>query len=211
MFPSYTRREQIADGCVHALGLCASVAAVAALWVIAIPTLPLDATASLIIYGAAMVAMFSFSAAYHLMPVPSWKGILRRFDQAVIFIKIAGTYTPFALVKMGGTAGYTLLGSVWAVALAGATAKLLSMPQWERLSIVLYLALGWGGLLAIQPLILSVPLPALILLGAGGALYTFGVIFYVWASLPYQNAIWHLFVLAATMCHFAAVVTAVFD
>lgn len=211
MYPAYTVRERIADGCVHVFGVTASIVAVITLLIFAIPTLPADATVSLVIYGVAMIAMFSFSAAYNLVSVPSWKGILRRFDQAAIFVKIAGTYTPFALVKMGGAAGYTLLSSVWVVALVGAVAKLLPTPRWDRLSVPLYLALGWAGVFAIQPLVLSVPLDALILLGIGGVLYSVGVIFHVWESLPYQNAIWHLFVLVATVCHFAAVVTAIFE
>jgi len=162
------------------------------------------------VYGLAMIAMFGFSAAYHLIPVPDWKLLLRKLDQAAIFIKIAGTYTPFALVKMGGVAGYTLFGVVWAVALSGAAAKLLVQPKRDWFSVPLYLALGWAGLAAIQPLVMSVPTESLVLLGVGGAIYTVGVLFHIWESLPYQNAIWHLFVLAGTACHFAAVTFAVF-
>jgi hemolysin III len=125
-------------------------------------------------------------------------------------LKIAGTYTPFAIVNVGGIIGYALLSLVWVVALVGAGAKLLLASSWDRTAIVVYLALGWSVLTVIQPLSQSVPINALLLLCLGGGLYSVGVIFHVWRSLPYQNAIWHLFVLAGTACHFAAVTQAVF-
>jgi len=208
--PEYSLGERIADGIIHVLGVAASLVAVAILVAIAVSTLPLEATASLLVYGLAMIAMFTASAAYHLIPVPDWKLLLRKLDQAAIFIKIAGTYTPFAVVMMGGFAGYTLFGVVWVVAIGGAVAKLLIQPRRDWFSIPLYLALGWAGLAAIQPLVMAVPTESLILLGVGGALYTVGVLFHIWESLPYQNAIWHLFVLVATGCHFAAITSAVF-
>jgi len=208
--PEYGFGERIADGIIHVVGVAGSLIAVAFLVAIAVSTLPLSATASLLVYGLATIAMFGFSAAYHLIPVPDWKLFLRKLDQAAIFIKIAGTYTPFALVKMGGVAGYTLFSVVWTVALAGAAAKLLVQPKRDWFSIPLYLALGWAGLAAIQPLVMAVPSESLILLGVGGAIYTAGVLFPIWESLPYHNAIWHLFVLVGTACHFAAVTFAVF-
>jgi hemolysin III len=208
--PEYALGERIADGIIHVLGVAGSLIAVTMMLALAASSLPFGVTASLLVYGLATIAMFGFSAAYHLIPAPDWKLFLRKLDQAAIFIKIAGTYTPFALVKMGGVAGYTLLGVVWAVALSGALAKLLIKPRKDWFSIPLYLALGWAGLAAIQPLVMSVPAESLILLGVGGAIYTLGVVFHIWESLPYHNAIWHLFVLAGTACHFAAVTAAVF-
>jgi hemolysin III len=206
----YTPGERIADGIIHAVGICAGFVAVIAMMAAAIPSLPFSATASLAIYGAALLAMFGFSAAYNLLPAPNWKRTLRRLDQAAIFLKIAGTYTPFALIKMGGVAGYTLLSLVWAVALLGAAGKLLLKSSWDGVDIVLYLALGWAGLVAFQPLSASVTPSVITLLAIGGGLYSVGVIFHVWQSLKYQNAIWHAFVLAATSCHFGAVTAAVF-
>jgi len=206
----YTPGERIADGVIHAVGICAGFVAVVVMMAAAIPSLPFSSTASLAIYGAALLAMFGFSAAYNLLPAPNWKGTLRRLDQAAIFVKIAGTYTPFALIKMGGVAGYTLLGLVWAVALLGAAGKLLLKSSLNRVDIALYLALGWAGLVALQPLSASVTPSVLTLLAIGGGLYSVGVIFHVWQNLKYQNAIWHAFVLAGTCCHFGAVTTAVF-
>ena len=145
-----------------------------------------------------------------MIAVPGWKNLLKRCDHAAIFLKIAGTYTPFAIVKLGGLAGYGLLAAVWAIALVGAGAKLLLRASWDRLAIVLYLALGWAVLTVIQPLAQSLPVGALLLLGLGGGLYSVGVIFHVWDGLPFQKAVWHLFVLAGTACHFGAVTRAVF-
>ena len=203
--------DRIANGIVHAVGICAAFIAVTAMMIAAISSsLPISATLTLAIYGIAMLAMFGCSAAYHLVPTQTWKGTLRRWDQAAIFLKIAGTYTPFALIKMGGPAGYALLSSVWAIALLGAAGKLLLESAWDRSAIALYLALGWAGLLAFQPLSASVTPSVLELLALGGGLYSIGVIFHVWRSLPFQNAIWHLFVLVGTGCHFGAVTTAIF-
>ena len=176
----------------------------------ALRQLPTPSTACLAVYGTGLVAMLGCSASYHMLALPAWKEVFRRCDHAAIFLKIAGTYTPFAVVNLGGIAGYALLSLVWAVALLGATAKLLLAHTWDRLAIALYLALGWSVLAVFPPLIASVPPAALVLLGIGGVLYSVGVIFHVWTSLPYQNAVWHLFVLAGSACHFGAVMEAVF-
>jgi hemolysin III len=205
---SYTRHEVIADACVHALGVTAGIVAVGALLALAGPKLSPIETTSIIIYGVTMVAMLVCSAGYNLIPVTAWKGWLRRVDQAAIFIKIAGTYTPFALAKMGGTWGYTLLALVWLIALLGGGAKLILGESYEKLSLALYLALGWIGLLFLQPLVVAIPTESLLLLALGGLAYTVGVAFHVWDSLPYQNVIWHLFVLVGTALHFAAIAVA---
>ena len=210
MNQTYTPSERLADGIIHALGICVGLVAVVAMMAAAIPSFPFFTTASLAVYGVALLGMFGFSAAYNLLPAPNWKSTLRRLDQAAIFLKIAGTYTPFALIKMGGLAGYTLLSVVWSVALLGAAGKLLLKSSLNRVDIALYLALGWAELVALQPLSASVTPSVLTLLAIGGGLYSVGVIFHVWQNLKYQNAIWHAFVLAGTCCHFGAVTTAVF-
>jgi hemolysin III len=206
----FTPRERIADNIIHLTGLAAGFTAVLAMMVAAFSSLPAVSTASLAIYGAGMLTMLGCSAAYHMIPVVAWKGFLQRLDHAAIFLKIAGTYTPFGAIKIGGTTGLALLGTVWSVALLCSGAKILLASTWDRLSLVLYLALGWCGIVMLQDLAASVTLLTLILLGMGGVLYTVGVIFHVWRSLPYQKAIWHAFVLAGTGCHFGAVTSAVF-
>jgi hemolysin III len=209
MYPEYTKGEILADACIHVVGIVLGLVGVSVLLTLAVPSLPLWSTTSLAIYGVALIAMLAFSAAYHMIPVPSLKGLLRRFDQAAIFVKIAGTYTPFTLVKMSGAWGWGLFGTVWVVAMAGALTKLFLAPRWNGLATPIYLLLGWAGIFAIGPLFDALPTAALVLLGVGGVLYSIGVIFLVWEKLPYQNAVWHLFVLAGTACHFAAIVDAV--
>jgi hemolysin III len=207
-FAAYTREERIADSLLHVTGLAAGSIAVIVMMTAALMLCAWPVTASLGIYGIAMMAMFACSAAYNIMITSRRRGLLQRLDHAAIFLKIAGTYTPFSII-MGGMVGYLLLGFVWMVALFAAAAKLLE-AQWKGVDIALYLALGWVGVLAYRPLSETVPTTALILLAIGGVLYSVGVIFHLWRGLKYQNAIWHAFVLVATGCHFGAVTTAAF-
>jgi len=209
MHPVYTSRERLADGLVHGLGVFACLVSLPILMAITIRLLPAASVASLAVYAAASLAMFGFSAAYNLIPTPSWKDRLRHCDQAAIFVKIAGTYTPFTLLMVGGIRGIGLFAIVWIVALSAAIGKLFFPGRLDRASIALYLALGWAVILVIRPLAAALPLDALILLIAGGVLYTLGVVFHMWKRLAYQNAIWHGFVLAAASCHYAAVLRAV--
>jgi hemolysin III len=208
-FPDYTVGERVADGVLHVIGVTASTVAAAVLIIFAFHHLPSLSFVSLTIYGVGLVAAFVCSAAYHLIDKPSLKAILRRFDHAAIYVKIAATYTPFAIVKLGGPVGYALLGSVWAIGALGAAAKLLWPEHFVRTSYVLYLALGWCGILVLVPLTLAVTPSVLLLLAIGGCLYTIGVAFHLWRKLRYHNAIWHAFVLAASSFHFAAVANAV--
>jgi len=208
-FPIYTKGELIADGALHVIGVAASLIAAVTLTLLAVGVLPPHATASVLIYGLGLLAVFICSAAYHLVRRPRLKALLRRFDHAAIYVKIAATYTPFAAVKMGGLAGLGLLGAVWVIAAIGVFTRLLLPGQFVRTAYVLYLAQGWACLAALKPMIEAVPATAMALLLVGGILYTAGVAFHLWERLPYHNAIWHAFVLAASACHFAAVLDAV--
>ncbi|MGI9383127.1 MAG: PAQR family membrane homeostasis protein TrhA [Methyloligellaceae bacterium] len=208
MFPEYSARERVADGCVHAVGVTASLAATGTLLVVAAHMLPAASVASLAVYGVGLVAMFSFSAAYNLVTRPGLKAVLRRFDHAAIFVMIAGTYTPLALIAMGGAWGFGLFAAVWAIALIGVALNLFAPHLFRRVSIGLYLAQGWVALAALDPLVAQVSPHVLALIGIGGALYTVGVLFHVWDRLPYNNAIWHVFVLVAAAVHYAAILEA---
>jgi hemolysin III len=207
-FPKYSFGERVADGAIHIIGVTASLSAATILVIFAFHHLPSLSLVSLSIYGVGLVAVFSCSAAYHLINKPRLKAILRRCDHAAIYLKIAGTYTPFAILKIGGTIGFGLLGFVWIISLFGATAKLLWPEHFVKTSYVLYLGLGWSGILALDPLALAISPQVLLLLAAGGGLYTIGIVFHLWEKLRYHNAIWHAFVLAASACHFAAIAQA---
>jgi len=205
--PAYSARERLIDAAVHALGVPAAPVAVVVLLMAVTPTGEAAAVLAAAVYGAGLIAMLWLSAAYNLVGDPERKERIRRLDHAAIFLMIAGTYTPFALVSLGGRMGLGLLALVWLVALAGAALKLLRPRRYERSTTVLYLALGWIGLPLAGLLVAALPAASLLLLGAGGLLYSAGVAFHLWDSLPYQNAVWHALVLAAAACHYVAVLT----
>ncbi len=203
-----TRQERRIDGAVHALGVSAALIGVIVLLHTVLATHDTRATLAASLYGAGALAMFGFSAAYHLAARPDRREILRRCDHAAIFVMIAGSYTPFALVSVGGRLGYGLLALVWLIAIGGVVLKLFWPRRLDRVSIALYLALGWIGLPAVGAVIPVLPLSALVLLGAGAVLYTAGVAFHLSRGLAHHNAIWHSFVLAAAACHYVAVLAA---
>ena len=206
MFPDYTIRERVADGCIHIIGVAASLVALTALLVIGVQSKTTLWVVSLTIYGLALVATFSCSAGYNLVVRPKLKEVLRRLDHAAIFLMIAGTYTPFILIKMNDAWGLGLLAVVWTMAILGIAIKLFATRFLDGLSTALYLVQAWAVIAAWEPLMSALPGRVLTLLMVGGVLYTIGVVFHLWERLPYQNAIWHGFVLSAASCHFAAVI-----
>lgn len=198
--------ERIADGTLHVIGVTASVVALIVLLVIGIRNETALVVAGLAVYGLALVSMFSCSAGYHLVWQPRVKEVLRRLDHASIFLLISGTYTPFILLKMNDAWGLGLLAVVWAITVIGIVCQLFAPLALRNVSIALYLIQGWAVLAAWEPLRAALPGAAFVLLTLGGLLYTVGVVFHVWDRLPYQNAIWHGFVLSAASCHYAAVI-----
>jgi hemolysin III len=157
------------------------------------------------VYGAGLLAMLAFSAAYHLVHQPRAKEILRRLDHAAIYIKIAGTYTPFAVMLAGAQAAAILAG-IWSAALAGLALKLTAPRRLEGLAVALYLAMGWAIVVVGGPILERLSTAGLILVLTGGGLYTLGVVFHLWRRLPFQNVVWHALVLAASFVFYAAVV-----
>src|SRR4051794_31046962 len=164
---------------------------------------PAQITAALI-YGAGLLTVLGLSATYNLWPISPTKWVLRRFDHAAIYLLIASTYTPF-LTHIADPAASRLLVGVWLVACAGMVLKLTDPARFEGVSILLYLGLGWSGVLVYERVITSLPPVILWLLAVGGVLYSAGVPFHLWERLRFHNALWHAFVLAAAACHFCAV------
>jgi hemolysin III len=158
------------------------------------------------IYGATMLAMIACSALYNLTPGAARAWLYRRLDHSAIYIKIAGTYTPFTLISGHGLA---LTAGVWGAAALGVALKLASPDRFRWAALALYLGMGWAGVVAGQALIAALPTPVLVLMVVGGLLYTAGVAFYLWERLPFHITIWHIFVLTATFVFYAAVVTLV--
>ena len=205
-FPQYTVRERVADGCIHVIGVTASLVALTALLIVGVQAQPTLWIVSLSIYGLALVAMFACSAGYNLIARPKVKAVFRRLDHAAIFLMIAGTYTPFALMKMDARWGLTLLAVVWTMAAIGIALKLFAPRYLEGVTTALYLVQGWAVIVAWHPLVSAVPERAAFLLMLGGVLYTVGAVFHLWERMPFQNAIWHGFVLVAASVHYAAVI-----
>jgi len=204
-----TRLEKLVDGWVHGVAAVVLTFAVGAALGLAIWQGGLGMASAVAVYGACVMAMVGCSMAYNLTEQPKRKALLRRFDHAAIFLMIAGTYTPFTTIRFDGAWAVSMTTIVWALALIGAAGKLFLPGIGKRVWIAFYVLLGWLVVAALGPMLDGVPLAGLILLAAGGALYTIGIPFYVWEKLPFRRAIWHGFVMAAAGVHYAAVLTGV--
>ena len=204
----YSRGEELAHWATHALGAVASLAGIA--WLLATAVAngagPWRAVGG-VVFGASALLLFTTSVLYHSATSTRLKPRLRLLDHAAIYVLIAGTYTPLALGVLGGAWGWTLFGLVWGMALAGIAAKLTLGFRFPLASTLLYLAMGWIGVVAARPLLTSLTTTELTWIVAGGVAYTAGVPFYLWKNRPYAHAVWHLFVLAGVACHFVAVLS----
>ncbi|MHA7835169.1 MAG: PAQR family membrane homeostasis protein TrhA [Algiphilus sp.] len=201
----YSLREEIAHSVTHGLGVVASIVGLCVL--VAFAALhggPTEIAASAV-FGSTLILLYTASTLYHSIPLPQTKSVLRVIDHASIYLLIAGTYTPFTLITLAGPWGWSLFGIVWGLAALGVAFKLFYTGRFEALSLIIYVAMGWCGVVAAQPLLDALPLPGLWLLLAGGLAYTGGVVFYAMKRLRYHHAIWHLFVLAGSVLHYFAV------
>ena len=200
-----TLGEEIANSISHGVGVLAAIAVTPFLIVKAIP-LGAAAITGVSIFGATMIVLYLASTLYHAFPHSKTKRVFRIFDHSAIFLLIAGTYTPFTLTVLPGVWGWTLLGIVWSLALVGIVLKSVRNVGTSKLSIALYLGMGWLAVLAAKPLYESLPSWGLFWLLAGGVMYSVGVLFFAYDHrVRYNHFIWHLFVLAGTSCHLVAV------
>ena len=201
----YSLKEEIAHSVTHGIGVLLSVIGLATLVVYSSQYGDAWHVVSSSIYGATLIVLYTSSTLYHAVTLPDLKRFLQKLDHAAIFLLIAGTYTPFTLVNLRGGWGWTLFGIVWSIAIAGMVMELIVKKRYKRISLGLYLGLGWLVMIAVEPMISNVEMGGLILLLIGGLFYSVGVIFYVWKTLVYHHAIWHVFVLAGSACHFFAI------
>jgi hemolysin III len=197
--------EELANSITHGIGLALSIAGFIALLVVAAFRGGALRIVSCAIYGATLVCLYAASTLYHSLSSPRAKRALKIFDHSAIYLLIAGTYTPFTLVILRGGWGWSLFATVWALAMAGIVFKLWFIDHFRILSTVLYLAMGWIALIAIKPLLSTIPAHGLYWLVAGGLLYSIGVAFFAARRLPFGHAIWHVFVMAGSTCHYFAV------
>lgn len=205
ILPKYTKNEEIMNAVTHGIGAGLSIAGLVVLVVFASMHGDVWKIVGSAIYGASMIVLYTASTLYHSFSKTKAASKLNMFDHISIYYLIAGSYTPFMLVNLRGGWGWSIFGVVWACAIAGTVLKIIYGNKLRKVSTIIYLAMGWIIIIAIYPFVKNVETGGIILVVLGGLSYTIGVIFYKWKSLPFNHAIWHLFVLAGTVLQFFAV------
>lgn len=201
----YTFSEELLHSITHGVGAVLSVAGLAVLVGFAALSGDPYRVVSVSIFGASLILLYTASTIYHAVQGPLPKRIWRIVDHSTIFLLIAGTYTPFVLVTLRGPMGWTLFGIIWALAIAGIVLKIFFTGRFGIASTFVYLGMGWLGVIAFKPAFVALQVNGLLWLVAGGLAYTIGVVFYAWKQLPFNHAIWHLFTLAGSACHYFCV------
>jgi hemolysin III len=197
--------EEVANSLTHGAGLLLGVAALILMVVLAAKGGSAIRVVACSVYGTTLVLLYSASTLYHALPPGRGKRVFGILDHAAIFLLIAGTYTPFTLVTLRGGWGWSLFGVIWGLAAVGVVIEAVSRGRARRFQLVLYLTMGWAIVTAARPLIAALPMGGLLLLLGGGLAYTLGVVFFLWRRLPFHHAVWHVFVLGGSVCHFFAV------
>lgn len=201
----YSACEEIVNGVTHGIGVLSAIVGLYFLISVSAGSSRAIDTVSCVIFGASLIFLYISSTLYHSISQPKVKAIFRTFDHVGILLLIAGTYTPFTLITLRGAWGWWLFGIVWTLAVTGVVVELSHLQHKRVLSIGLYVLMGWAMIVATKPLFASLPDGGLLLLFLGGLAYTSGIGFYLWRSLPYHHAIWHLFVLSGSVLHYCCV------
>lgn len=197
--------EELANSITHGIGLALSVVGLVALVALSIVRGDAWHIAGCTTFGVTLVLLYAASTLYHTFHTPRLKRILKVFDHTAIFLLIAGTYTPFTLVNLRGFWGWILFALVWSLCVFGIVWKSFHAERFPIVSTLLYIAMGWIVLIAVKPLLAAVPMSGIAWLLAGGLFYTVGVLFYATKRVPYNHAIWHVFVMGGSICHYFAV------
>ena len=197
--------DEVANSITHGIGFALSIAALTLMVVVAALKGDARGVVACSIYGTTLALLYLASTLYHSVRSPRMKKIFRVIDHSAIYLLIAGTYTPFTLVSLKGGWGWSLFGVIWGLAVAGIVYKIFFTGRWRGVSVTIYLIMGWISIIAVKPLLANLSMGGVWWLLGGGVAYTVGVIFYVWKTLPFHHAIWHLFVMLGSTCHFFAV------
>ncbi|WP_230866661.1 PAQR family membrane homeostasis protein TrhA [Iocasia frigidifontis] len=198
----YSKGEEITNAILHGIGLGLAIAALVILIVFANHYGNTWHIIGFTVYGSTLIILYLSSTLYHSFPAGKLKRIFRIFDHSSIFLLIAGTYTPLTLIALQGTLGWTFFCIVWSLAILGIIFKIFWINRFKLFSTVLYILMGWLIIIAIKPLLTALNNKSIIFLIIGGGFYTVGTIFYSCRRIKYNHAIWHLFVLAGSICHF---------
>jgi len=201
----YSLNEEIANGITHGIGIILAIAALGVLTAFAGIYGNAWHMVSVSVYGTTLILLYTASTLYHSIQNPRAKRIFQLLDHSAIFLLIAGTYTPFTLVNLRGLWGWGLFGVIWGLAVLGVVLNLSLSRRWRSASLLLYIGMGWVVVVAIKPLVATVPVNGIVFLFLGGMSYTAGILFYGWKRLKFHHAIWHVFVLTGSILHFFAV------
>jgi hemolysin III len=202
---TYNADEELANSITHGIGFFMGIAVLVLLVVFSVQRKTAWEVVSCSIYGSTFILLYLASTLYHSARSPRIRAVFKVIDHSAIYLLIAGTYTPLTLVPLRGGLGWSLFGVVWGCALVGILFKIFFTGRFKAVSLISYLLMGWLCVGAIKPLFNELTPASFILLVAGGLCYSVGAIFYGWKSLPWSHAIWHLFVLAGSLCHFFSI------
>lgn len=202
---SFSRKEEVVNWVTHGIAALASVAGIVFMLSKISPDSEIDKWISLGIYSFSLVALYSASTIYHFVLSAKWKKAFRIVDHAAIYIKIAGTYTPFLLLALQDSYGWEVFVGMWTLVVAGIIFKLFFVDRFNLLSTAIYVGMGWVAIFLLVPLYQALSLEVLAYLLAGGICFTSGVAFYLWKKLPFSHAIWHVFVIGGSAFHFAGI------
>ena len=202
----YSLLEELFNSITHGIGALVSIAGMVLLIVFSSMYGNFNHIISCTIFGFTLVLLYTASTLYHIFQKPNLKHIFKILDHSCIYVLIAGTYTPFMIIIVRGALGWTLFAVVWSLTILGIIFKAFFVNRFKIISTIAYLLMGWLVIFAIKPLFQTLPEGGIAWLVAGGLAYTVGTIFYVWKKLPFNHAIWHLFVLTGSACHFMAVI-----
>ncbi|MDH6027649.1 PAQR family membrane homeostasis protein TrhA [Vibrio splendidus] len=202
----YSDIEERANAITHGLGVVLGVVGLILLLIRAFDyQADMLTVTSMAVYGSSIILLFLASTLYHSITTEKTKRLLKTLDHCAIYLLIAGSYTPFLLVGLRTPLAMGLMAVIWGIALVGIIMKIAFVYRFKRLSLFIYLAMGWLSLIVVYQLAMNIDIGGLVLLAVGGVIYSLGVIFYVAKRIPYNHAIWHLFVLAGCACHFFAI------
>lgn len=203
--PRYAFGDELASSVIHGIGIVLSIAGLAILVASSARYGDIRAVVASAVFGTTLILLYTASTLYHSIPGDGAKRVLRTLDHIAIFLLIAGTYTPFTLMALPGAWGWSLFGTIWTLACMGSALELGLLKRYRKFAVLLYVAMGWVGLIAFKPLMASLQVGGLALLIGGGVAYTLGVPFYLARKMPYHHTIWHMFVLAGSVLHYLAV------
>jgi hemolysin III len=205
VIPRYSFGDELASSVVHGIGIALSIAGLAVLVAFAVKHGNALTVVACAVFGTSLVLLYTASTLYHSVSLAAAKPTLRTLDHIAIYVLIAGTYTPFTLIALPGAWGWSLFTAVWTLALLGSALELGLLRRYHKLSVLLYVGMGWIGMIAFEPLSRHLQSGGIALLISGGLAYTLGVPFYLWRKLPFHHTLWHVFVLAGSVLHFLAV------